>query len=104
VAGDRALLLLFALLESPQHQERFAGGYGLCLGHFSRSLALKPAGRIGAILLDVMASKLALLQWELEESMRKDAWMSRPEAAGTERTAWERAVRRFSGSYPMRIE
>jgi hypothetical protein len=104
VAGDRALLLLFALLESPRHQARFAGGYGLCLGHFSRSLALNPSGRIGAILLEVMASKLALLQWELEESMRKDAWMFRPEAAGTEHTAWERAIRRFSGSFPMRSE
>src|SRR4030067_473927 len=81
VARDRALLLLFVLLESPQHQARFEGGYGLCLRHFSRSLLLKPPEMVSAILAEVEAARLALLQWELEESLRKDAWMYRPEAA-----------------------
>jgi len=100
VARDRAILLLFALLESQQHQTRFSTGYGLCLRHFSRSLSLKPSERVRTILMEVEAAKLSLLQWELEESMRKDAWMFRPEEAGAERTAWIRAVRRFSGSFP----
>jgi hypothetical protein len=100
VARDRAILLLFALLESPQHQTRFSTGYGLCLRHYSRSLSLKPSERVRTILREVEAAKLALLQWELEETMRKDAWMFRPEEAGAERTAWSRAVRRFSGSFP----
>jgi hypothetical protein len=100
VARDRAIHLLFALLESPQHQTRFSTGYGLCLRHFSRSLSLKPSERVRTILMEVEAVKLSLLQWELEESMRKDAWMFRPEEAGAERTAWIRAVRRFSGSFP----
>lgn len=102
VARDRSLHLLFVLLESPKHQARFEGGYGLCLRHFSRSLALKPSRIVRAILTEVLAARLALLQWEMEESMRKDAWIFRPEAAGTERTAWKRAVRRFSGSFPER--
>jgi hypothetical protein len=100
VARDRVTFLLFALLESPRHQSRFEEGYGLCLKHFSRALFLKPSERVRTILMEGEASKLALLQWELEESMRKDAWMFRPEAAGTERTAWIGAVRRFSGSFP----
>ncbi|HSQ53738.1 MAG TPA: hypothetical protein VLM86_00515 [Candidatus Bathyarchaeia archaeon] len=50
--------------------------------------------------MEVEAAKLSLLQWELEEFMRKDAWMFRPEEAGAERTAWIRAVRRFSGFFP----
>jgi len=100
VARDRALLLLFALLESPQHQARFARGNGLCLRHFSRALNLKPPEGIRATLTEVQTAGLALLQWELEESMRKDAWTFRAESAGTERTAWARAVRRFSGSFP----
>jgi hypothetical protein len=95
---------LFALLESPKHQARFEEGYGLCLRHFSRALALKPSETVRAILMEVDAAKLALLQWELEESMRKDAWSSRPEKAGTEHTAWERAIHRFSGSFPNRDE
>lgn len=100
VATDRALLLLFALLESPPHRARFAEGYGLCLRHFSRALSLEPSRTTRAILADATTAHLALLQWELEESSRKDAWTFRPEAAGTEHTAWERAIRRFSGSFP----
>ncbi|GAB4366175.1 MAG: hypothetical protein Kow00128_09370 [Deltaproteobacteria bacterium] len=100
VARDRSLSLLFSLLQSPPHQARFGGGYGLCLRHFSRSLALKPTPRTGAILMETLAARLSLLRWELEESARKEAWIFRPEAPGTERTAWERAVRRFSGSFP----
>jgi hypothetical protein len=100
VAGDRALLLLFALLESPQNQARFAKGNGLCLKHFSRALTLKPPVWIQAILTESQIARLALLQWELEESTRKEAWLFRPETAGTERTAWARAVRHFSGSFP----
>ena len=99
-ARDRALILLFALLESPQHQARFERGNGLCLKHFSRALTLKPHEGVRAILTEVQIARLALLQWELEESMRKDAWTFRPEAAGTERTAWARAIHRFSGSFP----
>jgi hypothetical protein len=100
VARDRALLLLFALLESPQHQALFAKGHGLCLRHYSRALTLKPPEGIREILTEVQAARLSLLEWELEESLRKDSWTFRPEAAGTERTAWSRAIRRFSGSFP----
>jgi hypothetical protein len=100
VARNRALLLLFALLESPQNQARFAKGKGLCLKHFSRALTLKPPVWIQAILTENQTARLALLQWELEESTRKEAWTFRPETAGTERTAWARAVRHFSGSFP----
>jgi hypothetical protein len=100
VARDRALILLFSLLESPRRQARFERGHGLCLKHFSRALTLKPHEGVRAILTEAQIARLALLQWELEESMRKDAWTFRPEAPGTERTAWARAVRRFSGSFP----
>jgi len=98
VASDRTLSLLFALLEDRQHLATIESSYGLCLKHFSRALALNPNPEVRAILVAVENAKLARLQWELEESLRKAAWNYRPEAKGTEQTAWRRAVLRFSGS------
>lgn len=98
-ARDRSLALLFALLETPHLRASFERGYGLCLNHFSCAMALGPPPAVRAILAEVEAARLARLQWELEESLRKDAWMYRPEAAGTEHTVWRRAVQRFSGSF-----
>lgn len=98
VARDRSLLLLFTLLEDPQHWAVVKNGYGLCLKHFSRALALVPPPAVRTVLVEVEAAKLACLQWELEELLRKVAWHVRPEAKGTEQMAWRRAVLRFSGS------
>jgi hypothetical protein len=98
-ARDRILALLFSLLESPQHRASFERGYGLCLKHFSRAMALLPPPAVGMIFAEVEAARLSCLQWELEESLRKDAWSNRPEAPGAEHTAWKRAVLRFSGSF-----
>jgi len=98
VARDRTLALLFALLEDPQHLATVESSYGLCLKPFSRALALDPSPEIRRVLIEVETAKLTRLQWELEESLRKGAWNWRPEAIGTEGTAWRRAVLRFSGS------
>ncbi len=98
LAGDRALALLFALVEDRQHRAAFEGSYGLCLRHFSRALALEPPPQVRAVVAQVEAAKLARLGWELEESLRKVGWNFRPESKGTEQTAWRRAVVRFSGS------
>jgi hypothetical protein len=97
LARDRALSLLFALLEARPHRRRYEGGYGLCFRHFLRALALHPPEHTRGILREVESAQLARLQWELEEFVRKEAWSNRPEAAGTECTAWRRAVERFSG-------
>ncbi len=98
-ARDRILALLFALLESPHHRASFERGYGLCLKHFSRATALRPPPAARSILTEVVAAKLSLLQWELEESQRKDSWSNRPEVPGAEHTAWKRGVVRFSGIF-----
>lgn len=102
VARDRALSLLFTLLEDRQHRAIVERGYGLCLKHFSRALALEPAPEIRAAVIEVEKAKLATLHWELEESLRKAAWNVRPEPKGAEQTAWRRAVLRFSGSLEQR--
>jgi hypothetical protein len=98
LAENRALALLFALLEDRRHRATVERGHGLCLNHLARALALGPAPDIVADLVAVEMARLACLQWELEEALRKSAWQFRPEARGAESTAWRRALLRFSGS------
>ena len=98
-ARDRATRLLFALLLEPRHRARCEAGHGLCLKHFSHALSLRPPPAVQTVLIETETAKLALLQWELEEALRKRAWSARPEPAGSERTAWQRALHRFSGTF-----
>jgi hypothetical protein len=96
-AKNRALNLLFALLQERRYRIDFENGYGLCLKHLADALAMQPSDEIGRFLIRVESAKLALLEWELEETMRKTAWTARPEIKGSEQSAWHRALARFSG-------
>jgi hypothetical protein len=98
-AETRALELLFALLEAPQHQAAFERGHGLCMPHFSQAIARVLSRALRTLLLCTQSAKLACLAWEVEEARRKAAWFGRPETRGAERTAWRRALYRFSGSW-----
>lgn len=98
LAASRSLALLFRLLEDPRHREWVLGGYGLCLQHLARAVALAPAHEMVAQLAAIERARLASLHWELEEALRKSSWQFRPEEKGPEQTAWRRALLRFSGS------
>ena len=98
-ARDRATHLLFALLLEQRQRTAFEAGHGLCLKHFSHALSLRPPPAVQTVLIETETAKLALLRWELEEALRKRAWSARPEPGGSERTAWQRALRRFSGTF-----
>ena len=97
-AEARALELLFALLEAPQHQAAFDRGHGLCMPHFSQAIVRVPNQALRILLLRTQSAKLACLAWEVEEARRKAAWFGRPETRGAEGTAWRRTLYRFSGS------
>ena len=98
-AETRAIALLFALLEAPQHQAALERGHGLCMPHFFQVLARVPTQALRPLLLRTQSAKLACLAWEVQEARRKAAWFGRPETLGAERTAWRRALYRFSGSW-----
>lgn len=98
-ARDRVLELLFALLQEHRHRFAFENGYGLCLKHLSRALALQPPQSIQRILIECESAKLSCLEWELEEALHRWTWPARAEAKGSEQTAWQRAVSRLSGSF-----
>jgi hypothetical protein len=97
-AETRALQLLIALLGQARYRAAFDQGYGLCVKHFARALALVPGPAARAALVEVEAAKLDCLAWELQEYLRKRAWSARPETPGAEEGASVRAVVRFSGS------
>lgn len=99
-AEERAISLLLALVEQSHHRAAYENGHGLCLRHFRRALAGTSAVRPRQFLLEVERAKLSLLQWELDEVLRKTPWSARPQAKGTESGAWRRAVYRFAGSTP----
>jgi hypothetical protein len=96
-AKNRALKLLFALLQERRYRIDFENGHGLCLKHLANALDMQPSNEIAGFLIRVESAKLALLEWELEEAMRKTAWTARPEIKGSEQSAWHRALARFSG-------
>jgi hypothetical protein len=96
-AKTRAMDLLFALLKERRYRIDFENGCGLCLKHLADALDMQPSDEISRFLIQVESAKLALLEWELEEAMRKTAWTARPEIKGSEQSAWRRALARFSG-------
>lgn len=98
LAEARTLELLFVLVDDPRLRPVVSGGYGLCLKHFARAMGLAPAPAVRRALVEIEIARLARLEWELEEAARKVGWESRPEAPGTETTAWRRALAKFSGS------
>ncbi len=97
-AGERAVLLLAALLEDTDGRRAFEGGYGLCVRHAAQALALPGAPAVAAIVASTMHARLALLRWELEEQLRRGAWQARPAGRGAEAGAWLRAPSRFAGT------
>jgi hypothetical protein len=97
-AGERALSLLAALVESVGGRRAFENGYGLCVRHAARAMVMPDAAGFGEFVAETMHARLALLRWELEEQLRRGAWQSRPTRRGVESAAWLRAGTRFAGT------
>ncbi len=68
--------------------------------HFADGIALPFEPAVLETLVGVQIARLAALEWELEEFYRKSGWEVRYEPKGPERTAWARAIERFSGTDP----
>ena len=97
-AGERALALVAALVESAGGRRAFESGYGLCVRHAARVMAMPDASAFGDIVAQTTHARLALLRWELEEQLRRGAWQARPQRRGVESAAWLRAGARFAGT------
>jgi hypothetical protein len=92
---DAALVALAAALPA---NERLAAGLrradgGLCLPHLRRTLALDPSPAAFAFLQETTRARLAALEGELDEFIRKYDHRFRREEWGEERDSWQRAIR-----------
>ena len=96
--GERTLSLIAALVESADGRRAFESGYGLCVRHAARAMAMPSAPALGAIVAQTTHARLVLLRWELEEQLRRGAWRARPRRRGVESAAWLRAGARFAGT------
>ena len=94
---QRRLELILRLLEDPLGRKAYHGGSGLCLRHCiqAANLAEVPAGLDE--LLSAQIARLRVLEWELEESSRKNNWSVRYEPKGPESDVWRRAAYQFCG-------
>ena len=80
-AGERALSLVAALVENADGRRAFESGYGLCVRHAARAMAMPDAPPFARSSARTTRARLALLRWELEEQMRRGAWQARPTTA-----------------------
>ena len=97
VAERRSLELLLTLTERSAFRSHYEEGTGLCMRHLAVALeqAASPAAR--QFLLSTQHAKLGLLNWELQEALRKQIWTSRFEHRGGDGEAWTRALMLFAG-------
>jgi len=98
----RALQLLFALLQDPGPRQAFAGGWGPCVPHFLQALSLAPSREVLRVLVEHQLARLSVLQWEVDELIRKAGWQFRHEPKGAEQSAWRRAAEHLAGRLPAR--
>jgi hypothetical protein len=97
-AGERALLLVAALIESADGRRAFESGYGLCVRHAAQAMVMPDPPALREIVARTTRARLAVLRWELEEQLRRGAWQARPTRRGVESGAWLGAGTRFVGS------
>ena len=88
-AVRRTLQLVAATLLSATGRELYLRSDGLCLRHLE---AASFAGEAGRAAVERARARVALVDWELEETRRKTAWSSRFEPGGPEGGAWRRAA------------
>lgn len=94
-AQARYVGALVAGLKEPQVWEALEAGSGLCVAHAERVMAqAAPAHAARLRLLE--SERLAALQADLDEIVRKNDYRFRGEAWGPERDAWLRALKKLS--------
>jgi hypothetical protein len=93
----RRLELVLRVLEDPQGRKAYHEGWGLCLRHCVQAASLAEVPSALAELISAQIARLRVLEWELEESSRKNNWSVRYEPGGPESDVWRRAAHQFCG-------
>lgn len=95
-ARERTLSLIAASLGDPGVEQAYKAGDGVCWRHLPGAVTRAQSSE-AALALHTARVRLAVLNWELEEYLRKQSWDTRHEARGPEGGAWQRAARLLSG-------
>jgi hypothetical protein len=98
-AEQRYTRALAAGLEQPAVWKALEANSGLCVGHTEQILAASSPAIAGR-LRQQEADRLAALQAELAEIVRKNDYRFRGESWGPERDAWLRALRKITRPEP----
>jgi hypothetical protein len=99
LSAESAAVNLARMLADPEHQALYAESDGVCLPHLRLALQLDDSPMGSGYLIAATAARLELLQRDLHEYGRKQAWQYRDETiARAEETATERAVAFLAGS------
>ncbi|MFI7190092.1 hypothetical protein ACIBQ0_10195 [Nocardia nova] len=90
IAERREIALLRASADEPAVRRQWEQGHGPCLSH------ARQCDDDRALL--VLRSRLRLLAWELDETLRKRGWTARNEPVTVVEQAWRRAVPLLNGA------
>ncbi|MGP3971893.1 hypothetical protein [Streptomyces sp. 6N223] len=91
-ASGRQAALLVAALSDPVRVRAYERAHGICLRH-----ALAWDGPLPEPVAGVLAARLAWLEWEVTEALRKQDWHTRHEAKGAEMAVGRRAPTLLDG-------
>jgi hypothetical protein len=95
--ASRRLELILRVLEDPAGRKAYHAGWGLCLRHCVQAATLAEVPTALTELLSAQIARLRVLEWNLQESSRKDNWSIRYEPKGAESEVWRRAAYQLCG-------
>jgi hypothetical protein len=97
--ANRTAELLVRGLTDTETRRLYDQSAGICFRDLVLTLRICPDSDGLRLLVQQARVRLEVLQWELEEMQRKEAWDVRHEPKAGEQGAWRRAVEQWSGSY-----
>ncbi|HEY7321904.1 MAG TPA: hypothetical protein VIE89_30410 [Candidatus Binatia bacterium] len=89
--------LILRGLEDSVGRKAYRESFGLCLRHCVQAARIAEVPQALDELLSTQIARLRILEWELEEALRKSSWSVRYEPKGPETEAWRRAAYQFCG-------
>ncbi|MDD3926375.1 MAG: DUF6062 family protein [bacterium] len=96
-AGERFARALLNGLKKTEMRNAFAGGTGLCVSHFLRTMESVKDRGTRDFLFTAQRTILQSLLADLDEFKRKNDYRFRHEPFGREKDAWKRAISMLTG-------
>jgi hypothetical protein len=97
-AARRMTELVAVGLGDAETRNAYERSSGLCYRHLPLACEAVRDGQQLRTLAATQRARLEVLQWELDEALRKESWSARHEERRAETSAWRRAAAQISGS------